>query len=66
MVGTFIQTDEVGGIMFTEHMYMMEVEGSLVLRLKHFNADLTGWEAQDDMVSFPLLEIEPCRASSAR
>lgn len=66
MVGTFVQ--ETGrsptdtGIMFTEHLYLMEEEGSLVLRLKHFNADLTGWEDREGMLSFRLLEIEPCAA----
>jgi len=62
MVGTFIQTDSAGDIMFTEHMYLMEEAGSLVLRLKHFNPDLTGWEEKDDTTSFPLRAITPCRA----
>src|SRR5690606_20507492 len=30
----------------------------LVVRLKHFNADMTGWEAKDDFVSFPLIAQE--------
>ena len=34
----------------------------MVLRLKHFNADLTGWEEKDDMVTFRLLGLEPCAA----
>jgi len=62
MVGTFVQTTDTGAIMFTEHMYLMEENGSLVLRLKHFNADLTGWEAQDEMLTFRLVKIEPCAA----
>ena len=62
MVGTFVQTEEGGGIQFTEHMYLMEHEGSLVLRLKHFNADLTGWEDAQGMVTFRLVDLEPCRA----
>ncbi|WP_114521112.1 DUF6265 family protein [Altererythrobacter sp. ZODW24] len=59
MVGTFVQETAEGGIMFTEHLYLMEDEGSLVLRLKHFNADLTGWEEKDDMTSFRLVAMEP-------
>ena len=43
-VGTFVQLSEGGGIQFTEHLYLMEEDDSLVLRLKHFNADLTGRE----------------------
>jgi len=62
MVGTFVQETPEGAIMFTEHLYMMEEAGSLVLRLKHFNADLTGWEEKDEMVTFRLIAIEPCAA----
>ena len=65
MVGTFVQevVDETGSsIMFTEHLYLMEEEGTLVLRLKHFNADLTGWEEKDDMLTFRLVAIEDCAA----
>ena len=62
MVGTFVQTTDEGDIRFTEHLYLMEEEGTLVLRLKHFNADLTGWEEKDGMLTFRLLAIEPCAA----
>lgn len=62
MVGTFVQQTADGEIQFTEHLYLMEEEGSLVLRLKHFNADLTGWEDKEGMVSFRLLAMEPCAA----
>ena len=66
MVGTFVQEtvskDGEPAIMFTEHMYLMEEDGSLVLRLKHFNADLTAWEEKDDMLSFRLVALDPCAA----
>lgn len=62
MVGTFVQAKPDGMIMFTEHLYLIEEEGTLVLRLKHFNANLTGWEEKDDMLSFALIGIEPCAA----
>ena len=62
MVGTFIQQNADETIMFTEHMYLMEEEGSLVLRLKHFNADLTGWEDKEGMVTFRLIALEDCAA----
>ena len=66
MVGTFVQEreDEDGPtkIMFTEHMYLSEADGTLVLKLKHFNADLTGWEEKDDMLTFRLVAIEECAA----
>ena len=64
MVGTFIQQtgegEDGGPIMFTEHMYMSEENGSLVVKLKHFNADMTGWEDKEGMVTFRLLSVEPC------
>ncbi len=60
MVGTFVQQTEDGGIMFTEHMYLMEQDGSLAIKLKHFNPDLTGWEDKEGMVTFRLLSAEPC------
>ena len=66
MVGTFVQEtageDSERAIMFTEHLYLMEQEGTLVLKLKHFNADLTGWEEKDDMLIFRLVAIEDCAA----
>ena len=62
MVGLFVQEKPDGALMFTEHIYMAEEEGSLVLKLKHFNPDLTGWEEKDGMVHFRLLSIEPCAA----
>ncbi|MDJ0642164.1 MAG: DUF6265 family protein [Erythrobacter sp.] len=60
MVGTFVQETPDGAIMFTEHLYLMQENGTLALRLKHFNADLTGWEEKDDMLIFRLVAIEPC------
>ncbi|WAT17256.1 DUF6265 family protein [Aurantiacibacter sp. MUD11] len=62
MVGTFIQTDDTGDIRFSEHMYLSEVDGSLELRLKHFNPDMTSWEERDDYVTFRLIEVEHCAA----
>jgi Domain of unknown function (DUF6265) len=44
-----------GPNMFYELMAVTEVEGSLVFRLKHFNADLTGWEEKNEVRSFPLV-----------
>lgn len=60
MVGVFVQEKPDGALLFTEHMYMAEEAGSLVLKLKHFNPDLTGWEEKDGMVRFGFLSAEPC------
>ena len=62
MVGTFVHEGGDGSIRFTEHLYLMEEEGTLVLRLKHFNADLTGWEEKDGMLTFRLIALEDCAA----
>jgi len=62
MVGTFVQETAEGDIMFTEHMYLMQEDGSLALKVKHFNADFTGWEEKDDMLTFRLVALEPCAA----
>jgi hypothetical protein len=48
--------------MFTEHMVIAQEGGSLVLKLKHFNPDLTGWEEKDEMETFPLVALDPCHA----
>lgn len=42
---------------FYELMTIVPENGSLVLRLKHFNADLTGWEEKEDTVDFPLVKV---------
>jgi hypothetical protein len=40
---------------FYEIMVVAEENGSLVFKLKHFNADLTGWEEKNEVRSFPLV-----------
>jgi Domain of unknown function (DUF6265) len=48
-----------GKVSFYEFMNLVEADGSLVLKLKHFNPDLTGWEEKDRFVSFRLAKIAP-------
>ena len=55
MPGIFVQTDGKGGTMFSEYMQIAPDGESLVVRLKHFNADLTGWEEKARTVNFPLV-----------
>lgn len=45
-------------VRFYELLSLVEVDGSLVLRLKHFHPDLVGWEAEEDRVEFPLLRAD--------
>lgn len=41
---------------FYEMLWLMETEGTLILRLKHFNPDLTGWEEKDKTVDFKFVK----------
>jgi hypothetical protein len=58
MAGTFVQADSKGGVMFSEVMQIAPDGDSLIVRLKHFNADLTGWEEKDKSVNFRLIARE--------
>jgi hypothetical protein len=40
---------------FYEIMTLIEVDGSVELRLKHVNADMTGWEDKEKFVTFRLV-----------
>ena len=42
-------------IVFYELLTLLEENGSLLLRLKHFNPNLTGWEEKDKTIDFPLV-----------
>jgi hypothetical protein len=48
-----------GKLVFYEFLTLVEQDGSLLLKLKHFNADLTGWEEKANFVTFRLLEMSP-------
>jgi hypothetical protein len=40
---------------FYELLILREEKGSLIIRLKHFNPDMTGWEEKDQSVAFPFV-----------
>ncbi|MCZ6774991.1 MAG: DUF6265 family protein [Ignavibacteria bacterium] len=44
-------------VVFYELLTIIEESNSLNLKLKHFNADLTGWEEKDEFQSFPLVKL---------
>ena len=62
MVGMFRQIKPDGSLMFYEFYQFAEHEGSLILRIKHFNPDFTGWEDKEVSVEFPLVAIEQSAA----
>ncbi|WP_262501535.1 DUF6265 family protein [Roseivirga misakiensis] len=45
-------------VQFYELCQIREENGTLVLRLKHFNGDLKSWETKDETVDFPLVKLE--------
>ena len=47
-----------GQTAFYELMTLVEENGSLVLRVKHFNPDLTGWEDKGESVDFALVAVD--------
>lgn len=57
MMGVFRAMKD-GKTIFYEIMTIAEEGGSLVLRLKHFHADLKGWEEKDKFVEFKLVAKE--------
>lgn len=46
-----------GKVVFYELQTLIQEGGSLVLRLKHFNPDLTGWEEKQKTVDFRLVGL---------
>lgn len=51
MVGMFKLLKD-GEVAFYELVLLVEEEGSLSLKVKHFNADFSGWEDKEDYVDF--------------
>lgn len=58
MMGMYqlIQDDEVA---FYEFLTISEEEGSLILRLRHFDRQMVGWEEKDGAQVFPLVRVTP-------
>ena len=57
MVGLFRLVKDDGPA-FYEIMILLMVDGRLTLRLKHFDAELRGWEEKDATIDFPLVDQE--------
>ena len=55
MVGYFRLVKD-GKPVFYEIMTLLENEGSVELRLKHVNPDMTGWEEKNGFVTFELVK----------
>jgi len=48
-----------GKPVFHEMILLIEHEGSLRLRVKHFGPDFIGWEEKDRFLDFPLVTLAP-------
>ncbi|TDS18929.1 hypothetical protein DFQ03_0642 [Maribacter caenipelagi] len=47
-----------GEVSFYEFGHLIEIDGTLLLQLKHFDANLSGWEEKDENIDFKLVKIE--------
>ncbi len=56
MMASFKFSDETS-VKFYELELISEIEGTLILQLKHFHANLMGWEEKDETVDFKLVKI---------
>jgi len=56
MTGMFQLLNEDGSQRFSEIFTLAPFEDGVQLRLKHFNPDMTGWEARDDFIAWTLVE----------
>jgi hypothetical protein len=61
MMGSFRQLRD-GRVEFYEFLTLVERNGTVFLRLKHFHPDLRGWEDKDQSLEFPLVELTPTGA----
>lgn len=51
-----------GEVSFYELMTITEVNNSIMLKIKHFDKDLKGWEGKDESIEFKLVQITPTAA----
>ena len=61
MLGHFQQLNRDGTLMFYELLTLVERDGRLAYRLKHFHPDLRGWEERDEVREFPLVSATATR-----
>ncbi|TDQ18403.1 hypothetical protein DFQ04_0202 [Algoriphagus boseongensis] len=61
MVGTFRFWQD-GKLVFSEFMNLVQEGESISMKLKHFSADLTGWEEKEEWTTFKLIEMTENKA----
>ena len=58
MMGSFKLVQD-GKVKFYEIITISEVGQTLIMRLKHFDPNLKGWEEKDETVDFKLVKLSP-------
>ncbi|MEE4301213.1 MAG: DUF6265 family protein [Pseudomonadales bacterium] len=58
MAGVYRQQGDAG-VSFYEILVIRQLEGTLLLQLRHFDSALVAWEAPGETVDFPLVAVEP-------
>ncbi|WP_090258844.1 DUF6265 family protein [Roseivirga pacifica] len=61
MMGSFKLVNN-GKVTFYELCQIKAQNETLILRLKHFDGDLIGWEEKDESMEFPLVKLEKNKA----
>jgi hypothetical protein len=61
MVGLYRHGSDAG-VNFYELQLLVEEEGTLLWKVKHFGPDFVGWEEKGDHVVFPLIELTEAAA----
>lgn len=61
MIGTF-RFWENGKLVFSEFMNLVQQGESVSMKLKHFGADLLGWEEKEEWTTFGLIELDENKA----
>jgi hypothetical protein len=62
MLGTF-RLVKNGQIVVCEILTIKEIDGSLVLKVKHFDSNLVGREEKDACLNFPLVKLDQAEAN---
>ena len=57
MIG-FFKLFGADGVAFYELLLLVEEEGSLSMKVKHFDPDFTAWEDKEDYISFRFIKAE--------
>ena len=58
MMGTYRLLKD-GKPVFYEFILLAEDNGTLVMKLKHFHPDFSGWEEKSNFITFRLVAVEP-------